>query len=189
MLFFYLIIVPYNRSILGITAHYEHNGQIVTRLIGIRRLLASHTGAIIVKTVQNTLKLFKVCLEDVYCISTDNGANSFRAVTVFRLFQSHQMDDFLLNDLPFFEREQAYAGFIDKEIKKHGDELSNASGKYVFSVHCAAHTMELGVRDALKISHEELTVIERARTMVKKLRTDSLMNLITMKKTAETIHR
>lgn len=167
---------------MAITIQYEHHGKILTRLIGIKRLLSSHTGAYIAKVLRETLARFDLSIDDIYAICTDNGANMIRAVTVIRLYQSHLVDDFLLNDLPFFEREQAYSIFIDREIKKHAGVLSDSFGKYAFGIHCAAHTTELAVRDGLKVSIEEGKIIEKARSMIKKLRNDNMMSLITLKK-------
>lgn len=153
--------------ILAITIHYEWNGKVITRLIGVRRLFSSHTGAYIAKILQETLGRFKATIDSVFAICTDNGANMVRAATITKLFQSHLLDDFLLNNLPFHDREQAYSLFIDKELKKRAHIIGDKSGKYAFGIHCAAHTMELAVKDALKNSIES-ALIESAREMIKK---------------------
>lgn len=162
--------------------HYELNGKMVPRIIGIKRMLASHTGAYIAKTLQESLKRFSASVDDMFAICTDNGANMLRASSISRLFQSHLLDEFFLNDLPFHDREQAYGIFIDRELKKHAKEINNPNGKYAFSIHCAAHTMELGVKDGLKQSTDESGIIDAARDVIKKLRNESIMNLIALKR-------
>lgn len=153
-----------NRSILGILMHYEFAGRSVTRLIGIKRLLASHTGVFIAKNLKDALDRFKVPVDNVYAVSTDNGKNMVRSVEVFKLFQSHLVDDFLLNDSPFHEREQAYNLFIDRELKRHERNLEIEPNNYAVSVHCAAHTLELSIKDAMKFSVEENEIIEKVRS-------------------------
>lgn len=148
-----------------------------------KRLLASHTGAYIAKCLKDTLKNFGLSTDKIYTTTTDNGSNMIRASNVLKLYQTHLIDDFLESNLPLYEQEAAYNTFIDVELKKHAKEISDdISGKYVFQIRCAAHTLELGVKDALLKCLPTKYVIENAREIVKKLRTDNIMNLIVQKK-------
>lgn len=79
--------------------HYEMNGKLVSRLIGMKRMLSSHTGAYIAKMLLETLGRSNAPIDNVFAICMDNGANMLRAVTIARLFQTHLSDDFLLEDL------------------------------------------------------------------------------------------
>lgn len=177
-LFFQLISF---RSILGISVHYEYNGRIVARLVGAKRLLSTHTGGTITKILMETLKSFCVRVDDVYTNSTDNGANMLRATDVIKLYQSHLLDDFLVNnDMSFHEKAEAFNIFIDREVKKHLSQLQN-NNKYAFTIHCAAHTLELCLKDVFKHASTSLDVINRCRDLVKLLRTENIKNVMVVR--------
>lgn len=97
-------------------------------------MLAKHTGAFIAKTLMECLGRVEVLVDNVYSSSTDKGSKMLRAAEVIKLYQSHLLDDFLINSgLTFHEQEEAYNIFIDKELKKHAIELQK--NKYAFSIH------------------------------------------------------
>lgn len=176
----------YFRSVLGISIQYEHSGKIFSRLIGTKRLLASHTGAYIAKTMADSIEKINVSIDNVYAIAMDNGSNMGKAGQVVKLYQSHLLDDFLTNrTFTFHQQANAYNLFIDRELKKHVTELK--SEKYANIVHCGAHTLELCLKDALKKSPTEIQVIDESREMVKYMRTENVKNLLVTRKLPQAI--
>lgn len=145
-------------------------------------MLASHTGAYIAKSTKEVLEKFGISVDDVYTVTSDNGANVIRASNVMKLYQSHLIDDFLTSSLQFHEQEEAYNVFIDSELKRLNATIKDDdSGKYLHQIRCAAHTLELAINDALKNCELAAEIINVAREIVKKLRTDNIMNLIVVK--------
>lgn len=171
------------RSVLGFSIQYEYRGKFFTRPIGFKRLLSSHTGAYIAKTLKKALERFGVSIDNVYAISTDNGKNMIRAKEVIKLYQSHLLDDFLGGTLPFHEQEIAYNSFIEKELRKHVKELNDdRSGKFVQCIRCAAHTMQLGIEDGMKLCPNQQQLINKARELIKLLRSQNIFNVIVTRK-------
>lgn len=134
------------RSFLGILAQYYVDGKLVVRTLGVRRLLSSHTGNYIAVVIKEVLESYDISVDQIYSITADNGANMIKAVKVIRLMQSHTHDAYFddyaahldTGDQEFLDK------IIDKEIKTRVD----ISG--LFAIHCAAHTLELAIKDALK---------------------------------------
>lgn len=112
-----------------------------------------------------------------------------RVVQVTKLYQTHLIDDFIgvsieqLKMDTFEQQMKIYNQFIEKELKKHPTILNSDDilCEFTKEIHCAAHTMELSVKDTLKDCASDQSVIEIARTLVKKLRTDSMNNLLTLR--------
>lgn len=118
-------------------------------------------------------------MDDVISITSDNGSNLLRAIKIWRLFQSHLLDDFLHIDLPFTAQQEAYDVFIDKELKKHKNTIDNDdSEKYCHGIRCAAHTLNLVFDTAIDACPMDKDTIEFGRGLIKKLRTGNIENLI-----------
>lgn len=169
------------RSILGINVQYMKNKEIKVRTLAMSRMTEAHTGLYIAELVRKTLLKYGIPINQVVSITSDNGKNMLKAVKVFQLFQSHLIDDFLEanKDIELSSNKEAEK-FINLQIQKL-EHLVNDK-KLVCGVHCAAHTTELAVHDAINSSPMENKVIGLARSLVKKLRTPSILTLIGKKK-------
>lgn len=96
--------------------------------------------------MKEILESYDISVDQIYSITADNGANMIKAVKVFRLMQSHTHDVYFDDYAAHLETDdhEFLDKVIDKEIKSRG-EIGG-----VFAIHCAAHTLELAVKDAIK---------------------------------------
>lgn len=112
------------------------------------------------------------------------------AADVFKLYQTHTIDD----QLNIFEEQlekdfeaniHVFNQFIEKELKKSSRVLeADTHGKYLTITRCAAHVLMLVCKDTFASNEPEIIVyfnaIERAREMIKKLRTENIYSLISL---------
>ncbi len=68
------------RSILGVNAQFIENGKIRLRTLSVMEIKDRQTGVVLKKLVSDVLKEFDVILNQVYAVTTDNGANIVLAV-------------------------------------------------------------------------------------------------------------
>lgn len=157
-----------------------HNEKIVVRTLAIKRLHTSHTGIYIAELVRKTLAKYEISLDQVVSVTSDNGKNMLKAVKLLQLYQSHLIDEFLAAnkeiDLHLDKKAESYINTQLQKLEKQIDE-----NKLLYGVHCAAHTIELAVNDAIEKSPEEKATIAEARELVKRLRTPTILNLIEKK--------
>ncbi|XP_022170580.1 uncharacterized protein LOC111033930, partial [Myzus persicae] len=77
-----------NRAFLGINIQYIVDDSIILKTIGLIELTESHTaffllGIYLKDTILNILKKFKIDINQVYTITSDNGANMLKAIDLF----------------------------------------------------------------------------------------------------------
>lgn len=109
-------------------------------------MLSSHTGIYIALVIKEVLESYDISVDQIYSITADNGANMIKAVKVIRLMQSHTHDVYFDDYATHLETDDH--DFLDKVIDKEIKTRVDVGG--VFAIHCAAHTMELAIKDALK---------------------------------------
>lgn len=73
------------RSILGVNAQFIENGKIRLRTLSVMEIKDRQTGVVLKKLVSDVLKEFDVKLNQVYPVTTDNGANIVLAVKLLNL--------------------------------------------------------------------------------------------------------
>lgn len=74
------IATRHNRSVLGINIKYMINGTPVIRTIGMHTLHYASTAENLRKIIVDKLKEYELNLENIFSITTDNGANVLKAV-------------------------------------------------------------------------------------------------------------
>lgn len=110
-----------------------------------------------------------------------------RAGQVVKLFQTHEIDQFLVVfeeqlKTAFEEQIIVFNKFIETELKKHSNKIQpDTHGKFAVQVHCAAHTLELCQKDTMKVCVSEQKFIDTAHSLIKKLRTDNINNVIVLR--------
>jgi len=70
------------RSYLGATLHYIDGEQLITRCIGVQQLLQAHTAENIKLAFKSKLEIYGLVLDDIYTITTDEGANVVKAFRI-----------------------------------------------------------------------------------------------------------
>ena len=71
-----------DHSVLGINAQYSDGKGVVLRTLAVRDLTERHTPEYISTVVMDVLRQYNISLQQVYSVTTDNGANILKAVTL-----------------------------------------------------------------------------------------------------------
>lgn len=190
-----------DRSILGINVQFiGNNNCLVLRTLAMRELKERHASSYISKIILAVLKEYQVDLKQVLSITTDNGANMLKAVSLLEEQQrdiisdeeenkeqenEEQENEEKENEIrENEEQENGSNAFITKLDASIGDIATNSGCSPILrSVRCAAHTLQLAVDDVLKLKGDCIpAIIGRARKVTKRLRTINVLTIIkTMK--------
>lgn len=156
------------RSVLGINVQYTDGQQIVLTTLAVRELTEKHTGSYISSIVRGVLEEYNLTLNQIYSVTTDNGANMIKAVSLMTEMQGEGIQGMVDEDTD----EVGESG--DCDLVEDSDELeveldSLLHGRPMLQgVRCSAHTLQLAVIDAMKdrcVSNH----IAKARHVAKKL--------------------
>lgn len=121
---------------------------------------------------------YEINLLQVYCVTTDNGANMLKAIKLLKeAINNVEMNP---NDNETIDNEELRNAMQDDLIYSRIDTLLESSSiGLVTSVRCASHTLQLVVHDVIKQYKNELS---ECREYIKKLRTGSYKNLFATNK-------
>lgn len=202
----------YNRSILGISIVYWFNGKPHIKTIGMETLKMSQTGRNLYDLVKAKLSEFGISLEQLFSVTTDNGKNLVKMVKIIRSDlnrgcvneeREDRSDDEITDDEDDTDDSNTYNDIhrdsnelneeiFDPEIfndEYFSDLLTSVRDEFDCSYNglfnglaCAAHTLNLVVKDAITHCVELKELIEKFRTLAKKLRTPTLRNALKEKK-------
>nr|XP_044249585.1 E3 SUMO-protein ligase ZBED1-like [Drosophila takahashii] len=139
-----------NRGILGINVQYYDGRRICIKTLGLIELHKRHTAVNLCDEVESILMDFNISKTQIFCVTTDNGKNMLKTVDLLNKEVDNERSD--------HEEDIDEEGLL-KDIKVYSIE----------SVKCAAHTLQLSVKDFLQNlgCHE---VVDKARKVVKTLR-------------------
>lgn len=179
----------FNRSIFGINIAYCSDGNLRIRTIGMHTLKCSQTGRNLFQLVKNILSEHNISLDQVFSVTTDNGKNLIKMNKFIQkeLYEntcsSDESDEDEEADCNVFDNNWTDESILDPDIFNNEyfeDLLSNLRDEFdcqykgVFTgISCAVHGIHLVVQGAIKnsnLSH----LIEKCRTLAKKLRTPKL---------------
>ncbi|KAL0189695.1 hypothetical protein M9458_016794, partial [Cirrhinus mrigala] len=171
-----------DRSVLGVNVQYTDGEKIVLRTLAVRELNDRHTAEYISSVVQDVLHEYDVELRQVYSITSDNGANMIKAVSLLSDIQEDTMCN-EVNEADTMDKEEDgdETDIQDESQELVPDlaiELDSVMQEHVLrSVRCSAHTLQLAVDDALK-EQRSTNLISKARRVAKKLRTQNVVVLL-----------
>lgn len=138
----------HSRGILGVNVQYYRNQAIEVKSLGIIELHRKHTGLNLSMEIENILAEFSIRKQQLYTITSDNGKNVLKAIE----FLNEDPESVLNSDL---ENEELMGDIEIFSIK---------------SIRCAAHSMQLAVKDFLNVDARN-DIVTIARKLVKTLRT------------------
>lgn len=143
-----------NRSILGINVQYYDGNKLMIYTLGMIELNKRHTAVNLCHEIEDVLNDFKITKQQIYCVTTDNGRNMIKAIEVLNEDNIPSTSTAVVEEFDF--------DTIINEVKIHN----------ITSIKCAAHTLQLVVKDFLKEINVQ-AVLSKARELVKSLRCPS----------------
>lgn len=176
------------RSIFGISIQYRVNGVLKLIAIGMRELKKSHTADYLADVLRQVLNEYGITMAQVLTITTDNGSD---VLAMVRDFEQHLCDDDSDEDIQQFlnknrsndemldmllDESDYYEQLIDKIVSDIHNKNTNHNS-FVYSIKCAAHTMQLAVKDSFQLIDEpDKNVIDLCRHVATFLRKQSCRN-------------
>lgn len=167
----------FKRRLIGVNVQYFVQNKLVLRVLGMKRLLVPATAINIALEVEKILKEYDVEVDDIYAITTDNGANVLCCTTVLQIMQERRLEQFISSQNIDTVNMEALNELIEIEANRisRGQALH-----FLHQVNCSAHTMQLAIGDALE-SSEANVIVNTCRTLVVILRRQNIINLLVSK--------
>jgi hypothetical protein len=158
-----------DRLFMAINAQYIDKGKIIIKNLGLVELHARSTSELLQEKLLYVLRRYHISVDQVYSITTDNGANMLKLV---RLLNEH------LNVIDSDDEEDFQFDATAEIVVTLDRILVNEEHTHnITSIRCAAHTLQLAVLDALR-EEVSMSVIEEARSLVRRLRTPTIKNIL-----------
>lgn len=168
------------RAILGVNIQYIIDGRIVVRTLKMLHLTERHTGKYLARAVVDTLKEFNISVRQIYSQTTDNAANVLLSTKLLdELAEAENADDG--NPSTFEAIEEEFYVELMKEVEREFFQTKDVQD-HVMKLSCGEHTFQLAFNDALKRCNETADLIEKIRSVAKKLRTPNIVNALKEKK-------
>lgn len=170
-----------DRSLLGINIQFCDKGRMCLRNLAMQEMQERHTAGNLKTRINEALREVDIRPEQLYVITTDNGRNMVKTVELMDEDLTLQNDYVGANTSAEAtvaehdsEKEQDEGDDFDDVILAvaaewpHllGEETGGTDG--IIGQTCAAHTLQLGVNDALK-AHQD--TVANGRKLAKNLRT------------------
>lgn len=167
----------FNRAVLGVNVAYFYDGKVRVRTIGMHVLRFSHTAKNLKELIVSNLNEFKIRLEQIIAITTDNGKNMLKSVAILNEdLQSQQQfdesDEFIDHDI-FDEK---YYDDLLLKVQSMFNEINNT--RLIHGISCAAHCLHLVVTKAMENSPNTRSLVEKCRALAKKLRSPSVRSML-----------
>lgn len=166
-----------NRCILGVNIQYYRKDKLTVRTLAMRNLLDSTESLNLALEIERILHEFDLNVDDIYTITTDNGANVLCCTKVLRIMQERQLEKFISTQNIDNVNVEALIELVDIETNR---VVQNQSLHFIHQVHCSAHTANLVIGDALNTGKVKVQV-ETCRALVKHLRRPTIANLMVAK--------
>lgn len=166
-----------NRCIFGVNTQYYVDDQLKVKTLLMKRLPDNTTGVNLAKGIENTLYDYALDIDNIYTITTDNGANVLACTKILRIMQERRLEEFVSTQNIDSVNMEAVIALIDIEAERiqRGQPLH-----FIHQIHCAAHVLNLVIGDVLGTSDME-TFLKICRDLVKILRRPTIMNLLKKK--------
>lgn len=161
-----------DRSVLGINLQFIEDEHVVTKTLAMREMFERSTSSNLCNIIINVLKEYKLSVKQIYSLTSDNGANMIKATKL--LAQEQILDSYYSED-----EDEDYETAVDVlrtiDVCECEDNFHTMHSQgMLVSVRCAAHSLQLAVRDILK-TEDLKNIVNKARLIVKKLRTTTIL--------------
>uniref|UniRef100_A0A034WXN7 Zinc finger BED domain-containing protein 4 n=1 Tax=Bactrocera dorsalis TaxID=27457 RepID=A0A034WXN7_BACDO len=156
----------HDRAILGINVQIITSNKLEIFTLAMLKLKQKHTAQYLTTKIENVLKSFNIDKAQVYAVTTDNGRNMVKAVELLSLHSDDEESD--------SEIEDNYESIV-----------CNVRFENIISIKCAAHTLQLAVKDYL--DNLNTNVVNKSRNCVKYLRTPAYRHSIKSSQTLKPI--
>lgn len=162
-----------DRSVLGIRAQFmDEEGQLHIRTLAVVDLTERHTAEYINFIVTQTFEDYSINPIQVYCATTDNGANLVKAVQLME--QDIVLETYgsgagpSASECEVMDFEIMDDAFLDQDWYDFGQ---------VRGYRCAAHTLQLALEDVWKAEGKD-GIVPKARKAAKQLKKPNTQNLL-----------
>lgn len=142
------------RSIMGINIQYiNKNFEVIVHTIGMVELFERHHSHYLKAQVLEILEKFNIHINQIYSITTDNGANVIKTSKLLQEFAESGI-----------ENDENFNGDIF-------DIISSRISESLSVIHCAAHTLQLAAWDVIKLLKDKINTCRNvARTIRNQMR-------------------
>lgn len=165
----------FQRCFLGVNARFSMENETVVRTLALRRILVSTSALNIALEIEKILKEYEVGIDDVYAITTDNGANVLAVSNVIRIMQERMLPEFMSRNQNIKTTNvEILNELIAIEAKRilQGQKLH-----FVHDIHCSSHVFQLIIGDTLD-SVGIKTYVASGRELVRTLRAPNVVNML-----------
>lgn len=180
------------RRFLGINIQYINGNKIIVRNLAVLEIFSSQTAEYIKARLIEVLNDFMLHEEQIYSITTDNGSNMKRTTRLLGGQYYTEDEDMDLNKTDDAHNDTQDEDDDDEEEEEQDNEhtddcvhdilnnfIDNENESFkIRGMLCAAHTLQLAIKDALNLSVEGQAILEMARKVVKILRKPLNRNLL-----------
>jgi hypothetical protein len=136
------------------------------------------------KSIGAVLKLYDISPRQVYTVTTDNGANFVKCVSLLVDEQEQERSDpyGISETIDSVVSGIEYDNELLQSLEDTDFDLNDENPVSIRGVKCAAHTLQLAVEDAIKEASKGPQSVEEAfeqsRNVVKHLRTPTLSYML-----------
>lgn len=165
-----------DRQFIGINAQYMKKSTIVIRNLAILEMYERQTAENLKNKLLEVLADYRIPLSNIYSITTDNGANYLKIAKLLNKNDHIDSDDDNICDEVDIVYDANNSDGLDLSIPNINIEEENSFE--IRSLPCAAHTLQLCIKDAFKKSRVSEMTIDNCRKAVKILRRPNLKQKI-----------
>lgn len=161
------------RSVLGINIQLIVDGKIEIYTLSIREMRTSQAAQNLKEHLQEVLNEFGITKKQIFSITTDNGRNMLKSVDLLGVYGDDDDDDNDDDDEDEDNGDNNITQYSENSVAENQDSFwENIFEEHhqIYSVRCAAHTLQLAIHDFLR-NDERMEIIHSVRQIVKTLRT------------------
>lgn len=177
------------KSIFGINAQRVLSDKIAVRNLSMEKVTNQHTSENLCDSICQMLSVYGITPDQVYAFTSDNAYNMVKAGRLLNeegeedpedpdaplLLTEDQYEDAILNMLTDCEY---YADLVSNVAEKYAQRNPDIHVRSTNNISCANHSMHLGVEKGITLTIGARRLIEESRTMIKLLRTPTILNRI-----------
>ncbi|XP_028175812.1 uncharacterized protein LOC114364029, partial [Ostrinia furnacalis] len=158
-----------DRQFIGVNVQYIKKNKIVSRTLALQEIFDRQTAENLKLIIIDILGDFGIPLRNIYSITTDNGSNYLKVTSLFNEEIRNENND---SEEETDDENNFNSGVdsFDATVLNDTNEDTESHPFQITSVRCAAHTLQLCVKDAINKNPETDSVIDISRRVVSILR-------------------